>query len=94
MDLITRRIIRDLDGEGADPAPYFDPDGLPYKTMVDRIRERLGLTTLAFQRLDDLLEAIGDKGRLCTYCWNGQDPAKKCPHACGGAQAGAGASQA
>lgn len=88
MDLITRRIIRDLDGENADVSKYFDPDGLPYRTMVDRIRERLGLTSLAFQRLDDLLAAIGDKGRLCTYCWNGKDPARGCPHAgaCSGEQ--------
>ena len=88
MDLITRRIIRDLEGENADVSKYFDPDGLPYQTMVDRIRERLGLTSLAFQRLDDLLEAIGDKGRLCTYCWNGKDPARACPHAgaCSGEQ--------
>lgn len=93
MDLITRRIIRDLDGEGADVSRYFDPEGLPYRTMVDRIRDRLGLTSLAFQRLDDLLAAIGTKN-VCTYCWNGRDPAIEggcpgCPHA---PDAGAGAS--
>lgn len=80
MDLITRRIIRDLDGENADVSAYADPEGLPYKTMVDRIRERLGLTSLAFQRLDDLVAAIGTD-KVCTYCWSGKDPSM-CPH-CG-----------
>ena len=82
MDLITRRIIRDLDGEDADPARYRDPDGLPYRTMVDRIRERLGLTSLAFNHLPDLVKAIGVPG-LCTYCWSGEDPS--IPGGCGGA---------
>ena len=40
--------------------------------MIDRIGERLGLTTLKYQRLDDMVEAIGlPKERLCTYCWDG-----------------------
>ena len=40
--------------------------------MVESIRERLGLTTLQYQRLDDLVEAIGlPKEKLCTYCWDG-----------------------
>ena len=88
MDLITRRIIRDLEGEGADVSRYIDPDGAPYQTMVDRIRDRLGLTSLAFQRLPDLLDAIGTEN-VCTYCWNGRDPAKDgpCPCACRGAAA-------
>jgi len=39
---------------------------------VDRIRGRLGLTTLAYQHLGDLVEAIGlPKEKLCTYCWDG-----------------------
>ncbi len=39
--------------------------------MIDRIRGRLGLTTLAYQHLGDLVEAIGmPKEKLCTYCWD------------------------
>ena len=79
MDLITRRVIRDLDGEGADVARYLDPDGAPYRKLVDCIRERLGLTSLAFQRLPDLLDAVGGAASsesgapgLCTHCWNGR----------------------
>ena len=42
--------------------------------MVDRIRQRLGLTTLKYQRLCDLVEAIGlPKKKLCTYCWDGAE---------------------
>ena len=40
--------------------------------MVERIRQRLNLTTLKYQRLDDLVAAIGlPKEKLCTYCWDG-----------------------
>ena len=85
-DLATRRYIRDVEGD--DPKAvekYLDPDGEPYRKMVDKIRNDLGLTTLAFQRLDDLVSAIGlPKEKLCTYCWTGKDVSEKggCP--CGG----------
>ena len=74
MDLITRRIIHDLEGDKADIYSYIDPNGEPYKAMVDRIRERLGLTSLAFQHLGSLKRAIRHEG-ICTYCWSGRDPA-------------------
>lgn len=74
MDLATRRIIKELDGDGADIARYQDPDGEPYREMVGRIRRRLGLSSLAFQRLEDLVASIGlPCGKLCTYCWTGRD---------------------
>ena len=85
-DLITRRYIKDRDGVNADVSKYLDPDGEPYKAMVEYIRKNLGLTTLAFQRLDDLVSAIGlPKERLCTYCWDGKDVTcgggcQGCPH--------------
>jgi len=42
--------------------------------MVRRIGERLELTSLQYQRLDDMVEAIGlPRQRLCTYCWNGEE---------------------
>jgi amidophosphoribosyltransferase len=42
--------------------------------MVEEIRKRLDFTSLAFQRLDDLIEATGmDPDKLCTYCWNGKE---------------------
>ena len=80
-DLITRRFIRDRDGMGADVSKYLDPDGRPYREMVEYIRKNLGLTSLAFQRLDDLVASIGlPKDRLCTYCWDGKDVS--CPGGC------------
>ena len=40
--------------------------------MIERIRRRLKLTTLRFQRISDLVEAIGlPKEKLCTHCWDG-----------------------
>ncbi len=61
--------------EGDHPAslePYADPDTDEHADMVDRIRKRLNLTTLTYQRLPDLVEAIGlPKESLCTFCWDG-----------------------
>ena len=40
--------------------------------MIDGIRRRLRLTTLKYQRLEDLVAAIGlPKKKLCTHCWDG-----------------------
>ncbi|MFQ5842161.1 MAG: hypothetical protein ACE5I8_06960, partial [Thermodesulfobacteriota bacterium] len=53
---------------------YTDPDSEKHAAMVKRIRERLKLTSLKYQRLPDLVEAIGlPKERLCTYCWDGTE---------------------
>jgi amidophosphoribosyltransferase len=85
MDLATRRTIREIDGDNADVSGYRDPDGAPYKEMVGRIRQRLGLSSLAYQRMDDLVEAIDlPKEKLCTYCWSGEDVSKPngCTHGC------------
>jgi len=43
--------------------------------MVEGIRSRLGLTSLQYQRLDDLIEAIGlPRENVCTFCWDGAEP--------------------
>ncbi len=73
LDLAARQAIKELEGD-ADKhlEDYADPDSARYAAMVDRVRQQLGLTSLKYQRLDDLVEAIGlPKGRLCTYCWDG-----------------------
>lgn len=45
-----------------------------YDQMVEEIRKELNFTSLRFNRLDDMLEAVGiPKEKLCTYCWNGKD---------------------
>ena len=73
-DLITRRYIRGHEGDNPELEKYLDPDSAPCKAMVEYIREKLNLTSLRFQRLDDLVGAIGlPKCKLCTYCWSGKD---------------------
>lgn len=74
-ELATRIAIRELeDGEYRHLDEYSDATSHRYKAMVDKIRERLNLTSLQFQTLDDLIEAIGlPKEKLCTYCWDGRD---------------------
>ena len=72
MDLAGRRAVEELEGTSDNvPDAYFDPDSEEYANMVEIIRKRLGLTSLRYQRLDDLIEAIGlPKDNLCTYCWD------------------------
>ncbi len=51
---------------------FHDPDSDRHARMVEWIREQLNLTTLQYQRLDDLVAAIGiPREKLCTYCWTG-----------------------
>lgn len=73
LDLAGRWGIKELIGKDIDdPAEYIDPESDNYKAMVDVIRKRLQLTTLKYQRLEDLVKAIGlPKEKLCTYCWDG-----------------------
>lgn len=75
LDLAGRRAIKEIEGQdGAPPAEYSDHTSEKYCAMVERIRHRLGLTTLRYQRLDDLVGAIGlPKEKLCTYCWDGKE---------------------
>jgi amidophosphoribosyltransferase len=78
FDLAARRAIRELEGDHpGDLSPYADQGTERYNAMEEKIRRRLNLTTLKYQRLDDLVEAIGlPKERLCTYCWDGCEPAE------------------
>ena len=77
MELITRRVIKKL--EGKDPTDevlreYADPDSEKYNKMVEEIGKELHFTSLRYNRLDDLLEAVGiGEEKLCTYCWNGKE---------------------
>jgi amidophosphoribosyltransferase len=72
LDLIARRKINEIEGaEVEPPAVYLDPDSEPYQEMCRRVAEYLGITSVKYQRLEDLLEAIGiGSEKLCTYCWN------------------------
>ena len=73
LDLAGRRAIKELTGKNIeDPSEYVDPDSDNYEAMVEVIRKELRLTTLKYQRLENLVSAIGlPKERLCTFCWDG-----------------------
>ena len=76
MDLITRRVIKDLEGteEPENLAAYVNPDDHHYTAMLEEIRKRLNFTSLRYHRLDDMIESVGiDKCKLCTYCWDGRE---------------------
>ena len=77
MDLITRRIIDRLEeGNVTDEIlkEYADPESPKYEKMIEEMKKELNFTSLRFNRLDDMLEAVGiDKCKLCTYCWNGEE---------------------
>lgn len=73
MDLITRRVIKDIEGsETAALDEYTDPKSDKYNCMVDCIKKRLNFTSLKYQNLYDMLDAIGlEHDKVCTYCWTG-----------------------
>jgi amidophosphoribosyltransferase len=73
MDLAARRAIRELEGpDFEDFERYLRYGSEAYLAMEESIRKRLDLTSLKYQRLDDLVESIGlPKEKLCTYCWDG-----------------------
>lgn len=75
LDLAGRWAIKELIGRNIDdPVDYTDPTSENYKAMVDVIRKKLHLTTLKYQKLEDLVKAIGlPKDKLCTYCWDGTE---------------------
>ncbi len=72
MDLAARKVIRDIEGrEDAPLEPYVNPDTPQHAEMCRRISAKLGLTSLKYQRLEDMKDAIGiPPENLCTYCWN------------------------
>lgn len=72
LELAGRKAVYKLEGDGGDLAEYSNPDSEKYKMMVNKIAETLNLDSLMYQRLDDLVEAIGlPKKKLCTHCWDG-----------------------
>ncbi len=77
MDLITRRIIVEL--EGGDPSEevlqeYVRTGSDKYNAMIDRICQELNFTSLQYQTLEQTLASIGiDESQVCTYCWTGKE---------------------
>lgn len=73
LDLIGRKVIHEIEGpDFLDIDKYAETGSVENLAMVDRIRDRLRMTSLKYQALEDLVTAIGlPKERLCTHCWDG-----------------------
>jgi amidophosphoribosyltransferase len=72
LDLAGRSVINEMEvSDEENLGEYYTPGSEKYVEMIDRIRQRLRLTTLQYQKLDDLVQAIGlPKEELCTHCWD------------------------
>jgi len=73
LALAGRKAIKNMEGEEDKFLDEYAKHGTDkYQAMVDNIRKRLNLTSLKYQKLNDLVEAIGlPKEKLCTHCWDG-----------------------
>jgi amidophosphoribosyltransferase len=73
LELITRQIIRDFEGDDKTNLDRYSEAGTPeYERMVKEIARRLGLTTLKFAKIEDLVDSIGlPKKDICTHCFDG-----------------------
>jgi amidophosphoribosyltransferase len=73
LDLAGRKAIDEIEGNETDFLEEYALANSPKNLeMIERIRERLGLTTLVYQKLEDLVTAVGlPKEKLCTHCWDG-----------------------
>jgi amidophosphoribosyltransferase len=73
MELITRRIIKDFEGDENKNLEKYATTGSPeYKRMVAEIARRLGMDTLKFNSIETLVKSIGlPKCRICTHCFDG-----------------------
>ena len=73
LELITRHIIKDFEGDDkAKLDQYATSDSPEYQRMVDEIAHRLGLSSLKFAKIEDLIASIGlPKSQVCTHCFDG-----------------------
>ncbi|MBN1816177.1 MAG: amidophosphoribosyltransferase [Sedimentisphaerales bacterium] len=78
-ELAARRAIRSLEGHDIqDVSPYLDPTTEQYNKMVDWIAGDIGVTTLRYQTVEDMVAAIGlPREKVCLYCWTGECPKQK-----------------
>ena len=80
LELITRRVIQDFEGDPEkNLVKYSDATSPEYHRMVDEIAHRLGITSLRFNKIDNLVKSIGiPRERICTHCFDGSG-CKRCP---------------
>jgi amidophosphoribosyltransferase len=73
LDLAGRSVINEIEENETDFLEEYASARSPKNLeMVAKIQERLGLTSLVYQKLEDLVSAIGlPKEKLCTHCWDG-----------------------
>lgn len=83
LELITRQIIRDFEGDDKKNIERYATTGTPeYQRLVDEIARRLGLTTLKFSTIEELVASIGlPKERICTHCFDGSSYCPSCAYA-------------
>jgi amidophosphoribosyltransferase len=75
-ELAARKAIKDIEGKDIeDVKAYLEEDSAKHKKMVEWIRQDIGVTTLKYQKLNDMVSAIGlPADKLCLYCWSGREP--------------------
>lgn len=73
LDLITRRVIKELEGDMNKNLDAYATTGSPeYEAMVEKIRQKLNITSLKFSSIEDVVASIGlPKCKLCTHCFDG-----------------------
>jgi len=73
-ELAARRAIRSIEGKDIeDVSEYLDPHAEKYSKMVEWIQRELGATTLKYQTIEDMVNAIGlPREKLCLHCWVGE----------------------
>ena len=82
LELITRRFIAEFEGTDAASDPerikaYATTDSPEYQRLMGALRDRFALKSLKYTKIEDLIEAIGlPKDRVCTYCFDGHNPAE------------------
>lgn len=73
LELITRRIIQDFEGDpNKNLDKYATTDSPEYRRMVEEIGRRLGLSSVKFSKIETLIKALGmPKCKVCTHCFDG-----------------------
>jgi amidophosphoribosyltransferase len=80
-ELAARRAIRSIEHRDIeDISEYLDHNSEKYRKMIEWIARDLDVSTLKYQTVDDMVEAVGlPKEKLCLYCWTGKCPKSTCP---------------
>jgi amidophosphoribosyltransferase len=78
-ELAARRAIRSIEGKDIDDvSEYLAPQSPKYEKMVDWIRREIGSTTLQYQTIENMIQAIGlPREKLCLHCWVGEKGTKQ-----------------